>query len=83
MSAEVLSNVSGGVLGDVFLQLGTIGKWIQAIGLLVVLWIVFHVITLIMNRKKRKAIYSLVEKTDRIEKKVDMLISMQKKKVTR
>jgi len=80
MCAEVLSNVSGSALGDVFIQLGTIGKWIQAIGLLVVLWIVFHVITLIMNRKKRKAIYSLVERTENIEKKVDMLISMQKKK---
>lgn len=80
MVADIISNASGSVVGDVFIQLGTIGKWIQAIGLLVVLWIVFHVITLIMNRKKRKAIYSLVEKTDSIEKKVDMLIKMQKKK---
>jgi hypothetical protein len=54
-------------------EIGKIGKWVQAIGLFVVLWVVVQVINLIVNRKKRKAIYQIRDKVDVLEKKIDRL----------
>lgn len=48
-----------------------IGLWIRGIGLIFVLWIVFQVIALIVNRKRRKALYRIEEKIAKMDKKLD------------
>ena len=70
---EVISN-SGEVLTDVVFEVGKLGLWLQAIGGIVVLWVLFQFVNFILNRKKRKALYRMSEKVDRIEKKIDKLI---------
>ena len=66
----VLENVP---VADFILELGKLGKWIQAVGLLVILWIIIQSITLCFNRRRRLAIYSIKKDLKRIEEKVDKI----------
>ena len=58
---------------DVLVQLGSLGKWIQAVGLLVVIWLVVQGITLYFNRKRRKAILEMKDQVSRIDRKLDKI----------
>jgi cell division protein FtsX len=68
IAASPLENAS-----DVFLELGKIGNWIQAVGIIVILWIIFQIIILINNRIRRKKLYSIEERLESIEKKIDKI----------
>ncbi len=58
---------------DIILELGRLGNWIQALGLLVVLWIIIQAVTLYFNRKRRKLLESIDERLKRVESKVNNL----------
>jgi hypothetical protein len=58
---------------EIVLELGRIGKWVQAVGLIVVIWIVIQAITLYFNRKRRKTLYTIKDDLKRIERKIDKL----------
>jgi len=58
---------------DVAIQMGKIGKWLQAIGLIIVLWIVFEVVYLVILGRKKKEIVKLREDVKRLEGKIDKL----------
>lgn len=66
------------VIEDVALELGRIGLWIQAVGLIVVLWIIIQVITLYFNRRRRKMIEEIREDVKKIGKKIDKLSRKRK-----
>lgn len=57
-------------IGGIILEIGKLGKWIQAIGLVVVLWIIVQAITLYFNRKRRKLLEEIRERVERIERKI-------------
>ena len=59
--------------GSILLELGKIGLWLQTLGVIILFWLIVQIITLIMNRKKRKTIDSMKEDLIRIEKKLDKL----------
>lgn len=61
-------------LAEVIFEVGRIALWLQALGVIVILWIGFEIIALIVNRKKRKAIYSIKKDLKRIEDKIDKLL---------
>lgn len=64
------------VVGDisgVVLELGKVGNWIQAVGLVVILWIIFQAVTMFFNRKRRKLLERIDERLERLEKKIDKL----------
>jgi len=65
---------NGDVVSQFVVELGRIGLWIQALGLIIILWIVFQVISLISGRKKRKKIYEIDERLKRIEGKIDEVL---------
>ena len=65
---------NGDVVSQLVVELGRIGLWIQALGLIIILWIVFQVISLISGRKKRKKIYEIDERLKRIEGKIDEVL---------
>ena len=65
---EVINNS-----GEVITEIGKLGNWIQGIGLVIVLWIIFQVISLIVNRKKRRALYRIEKDLKRIESKIALL----------
>jgi hypothetical protein len=58
-------------IDDLVLQLGQIGLWIQAVGLVVVIWIIVQVITLYFNRKRRMLLLDIDERLKRIENKLN------------
>ena len=59
---------------ELVLELGRIGLWIQAVGLIVIAWIIVQAITMYFNRKRRKTLYKIRDDLKRIEGKVDRLL---------
>lgn len=65
------------LLEDVVVELGQIGLWIQAVGLVVILWIIVEIITLYYNRKRRLLLEEINIRLKNVEKKIN---SIEKKK---
>jgi biopolymer transport protein ExbB/TolQ len=63
---------------DLLVKLGHLGSWLQAIGIIVVLWIIFQLISLAINRKRMKEIYKIKSDMIRIERKIDKIIASGK-----
>ncbi len=61
------------VIEDVVVQLGQVGLWVQAVGLVVILWIIVEAITLYYNRKRRLLLMNIDERLKRVEKKIDLI----------
>lgn len=58
------------VIDDLVVELGQVGLWIQAVGLVVILWIIFQAITMYYNRKRRIILTEINERLKRIETKL-------------
>lgn len=56
------------------LELGKIGLWIQAVGLFIVLWIIFQIILLFYNARRMKQVLEIKKDMKRIEHKLDEVI---------
>ncbi len=69
---EVINN-SEQILTDVIVKVGKIGIWMETVGVIVVLWIIFQAVTLFFNRKRRLALYEIKDKVNILEKKIDRL----------
>jgi len=63
---------------DVVMALGKIGLWIQALGIFVVLWVVFQIFNSLINGKRLKEVYNIKEDMKRIEGKIDKLLVKRK-----
>ena len=70
---EDIANVPVDTATVLISELGKIGNWLQAIGIIVILWIVFQLISLIVDYKKRKALYRIEKQLKVLEKKIDKL----------
>ncbi len=66
MALENLTN--GAVLEDVFNQISFLTTLFQAIGGLVILYIIFNIINMIVNRKKNKEIKLINKNLEDIKK---------------
>jgi cbb3-type cytochrome oxidase subunit 3 len=73
MVVEEIVNSSTETVTEAILELGRIGNWLQAIGVIVILWVLIQIINFIFNWKKRKDFHYLKNDLDRIEKKIDKL----------
>ena len=62
------------VPADIILQLGKIGLWLQAIGAVILIWIVAEIVSFFINRKRLKEIYKIKEDMNRIEGKIDKIL---------
>ena len=58
---------------NILTQIGEIGLWLQTIGIIIVLWIIFQVVSFIINRKNRNTLKYLREDINRLERKIDKL----------
>ena len=67
-------------LYDAVIEIGKVGKWIEAIGIVILLWIIFQVINLMVNRKKVRDLRKIRIDLDRIESKIDKLNLNNKRK---
>lgn len=58
------------VIDDIVVELGQVGLWIQAVGLVVILWIIFQAVTMYYNRKRRLLLTEINERLKRLERKL-------------
>lgn len=58
------------VIDDIVVELGLVGLWIQAVGLVVILWIIFQAITMYYNRKRRLILIEINERLKKIERRL-------------
>ncbi len=63
---------------EVVNEIGRIGNWLEALGVIFILWIVFQIISLWINRKRMKEIYVIKKDMKRIEEKIDKILSKKK-----
>ena len=67
MAIEQVVNASS----DLIIEIGRLGNWIQAIGIIVILWALLQIITLIINIKKKRILTEIKKDLRRIENKID------------
>lgn len=79
MVVEEIVNVTADTLvGDLVVEVGKIGLLLNALGVIIVLWIAFQVVTLVMNRKRRKTLYRIERKLGVLEGKIDKILKKRK-----
>jgi biopolymer transport protein ExbB/TolQ len=61
-------------IADVLIELGSIGLWLQTIGIVIILWIALQIGNWVMNRKRLKRLDEFEEKINRVERKLDKII---------
>jgi purine-cytosine permease-like protein len=66
------------VISDLILKLGSLGKWLQALGLIVILWIIIQIANWLINRKRLKMIDKIKNDMNRIEEKIDKISKQTK-----
>ncbi|MBI3333923.1 hypothetical protein HYZ97_00335 [Candidatus Pacearchaeota archaeon] len=59
-----------GVLGS----LGEIALWLQAVGAIIIVWIIFQSISFYYNRKRMQEVYEIKKDMVRIERKIDNIL---------
>ena len=73
MGAEDIINSSSEFIPDLIIELGTLASWLQALGILLIVWLVFQVISLIVNLKKKKLLELIRSDIKKLERKVDRI----------
>jgi len=58
---------------ELVLELGKIGKWVQAVGLFVIVWIFIQFSNFLLNRKRMDLLKRMDYKLETLEKKLDKL----------
>jgi uncharacterized protein YggT (Ycf19 family) len=71
---EIINETANGLAGNILVQLGSLALWLQAIGALILLWIIFQIVNWIMNRKRLKRLDEFEKKINRIERKIDKIL---------
>ena len=57
-------------LEEIVLALGQVGLWIQAVGILVIIWIIVQGITMYFNRRRRLLLEEINKRLKRVESKI-------------
>jgi biopolymer transport protein ExbB/TolQ len=73
MAVDTMINASSELIPEVVYELGRIGTWLQALGVVVLLWLIFTIVNLIINIKRKKTLKAIREDLERLEKKLDRL----------
>jgi len=80
MAIEKIANMSTETLAQLIIQIGKIGLWVQAIGVLIILWLTFQIISFISLLKRKKKLEAIEERLVSIEKKLDMILKKRNPK---
>ncbi len=60
-------------LEEIVLALGQVGLWIQAVGILVIIWLVVQFITMYFNRRRRLLLEEINQRLKRVESKLNKI----------
>lgn len=66
-------NVEEGI-GSLLATLGGVALWLQALGIILVLWIIFNIVMVLINFRRMKEVYKIKDDMKRIEGKIDRLL---------
>ncbi len=73
MAIEEVFNSSPETAIEIAKFVGSIALWLKAIGLFAAVILILYIVNWFINRRKLKAVYSIKEDLQRIEKKIDGL----------
>lgn len=79
----VISNISSDAFLQTVAEVGQIGNWLQALGVIVILWIIFQIISLIITLKKMKRLNLIMTHLERLETKMDRKLNVIDKKLSK
>ena len=65
-------------LAQILVQLGQIGLWLSAVGVIVILWIIFQFVNFLINHKRIKEVYKIKDDMKRMENKLDKILAKKK-----
>ncbi len=76
MVVDISQNVSNlpGIIGEV----GQIALWLQALGGIIILWMIAEGFTFYFNRKRLKEVHIIKKDMVRIEEKIDRILNKRK-----
>ena len=74
MALEEIANMSTETLAQLIIQIGKIGLWVQAIGILIIFWLIFQIISLVSLIIRKKKIDAIEKRLASIEKKLNTLL---------
>jgi len=63
------------IVEDIIIEVGRLGLWLQALGIVVVFTIIFEIIAFLYNRKRLKEIAVIKKDMKRIEGKIDRILT--------
>jgi len=73
MVVEEVVNVSGEILSEAISGIGRIALVMQALGIIVIFWVIFQVVNLLLNRNRGKLLSNVNKKLGDLEKKIDRI----------
>ena len=68
-----VSTVTPDLTSNLLTSIGDIGLWLQAIGIIAILWVVLSIINWIINSRRLRLLSKITEDMKRIEGKIDRL----------
>lgn len=73
----VIEDVSA-ALSNLVTSLGKIGIWLQAVGIIVIIYIALSLVDIWINRRRMKEVYKIKEDMKRIERKIDKILAKRR-----
>ncbi len=77
-TVEGVINSTTELMPQILVELGQLGIWLQAIGVIALLWLIFNIVSLIVNLGRKKELERIRHNIIRVEKKVDNLLRKKK-----
>ncbi len=74
MAIGDITNVSSDTLNQFVVDLGKIGLWIQALGIVIVLWIIFQAVSIGGSIIRKKRLEAIEKRLGDIEGKIDSIL---------
>lgn len=65
-----VATVAPDLTSDILATIGGLGLWLQAIGVIAVLWIILSIINWIINARRLKLLNNIMQDMQRIEDKI-------------
>ncbi len=71
---EVINATSDTIVGNLIVEVGRLGLLISGIGILTVILVIFYIISLVLNWKKRNELVKIRQRLESVEEKIDKLL---------
>jgi len=73
MAVGEVINTTSELMPEILFEIGELATWLQAIGVVILLWIIFNVVYLLISLKKNKYLKQIQKDIKRLERKINKL----------